>query len=131
MKPRSIIVLLVLIAAGVGGWQFLLRREPPVVKPPSEPKPSIVRPPETPAEREARWSQEAKTAFVAAITNTFPGYKRTVRTEENIVAGQPVSNWTASAVVEYVDQNGNFNRTTLFWRFGTNADSVRIIPVTY
>lgn len=131
MKLRSLIGLLVLIVAVVGGWQFFLRREPPVVKVPPKPQPSIVRPPEPPAEREERWRREAKTAFAAAITNDLPGHKRTIRTEDNIAPGISVDRWSANAAVEYVDKNGNFARTTLFWKFNTNADSIRLIPVTY
>jgi hypothetical protein len=130
MKPRNIIGLVICIVVAVGVWQFFLRREVPPVKDPGV-KPPVVRPAETQAEREARWSREAKTAFAAAITNDLPGHKRTIRTEDTIVTNQPASNWTANAAVEYVDQNGNFARTTLFWKFEISNDEVRIILVPY
>ena len=130
MKPRNIIALVIGIVVMVGVWHFFLRREPPPVKDPGE-KPPVARPVETPAEREARWVREAKTAFTAAITNDLPGHKRTIRAEDTIVTNKPVSNWTANAAVEYVDQKGEFGRTTLFWKFEINNDEVRIIPVSY
>jgi len=131
MKPRNIIVLVLCIVVVAGIWQFRPRREAQVVQDPGGEKPPPARPAETPAEREARWLREAKTAFAAAITNDVPGYKRTVRTEDTIVTNKPVSNWTASAVVEYVDKNGNFGRSTFYWKFEVNADEVRIILVPY
>lgn len=131
MKLRNIIALVLFIAVLIGVWQFRPWRETPAVKDAGGLKRPAVRPPETQSEREERWSREAKAAFVAAITNDLPGHKRTIRTEDNIVSSQPVSNWSASAVVEYVDKNGNFGRTTLFWKFETNAGDVRIIPVPY
>jgi hypothetical protein len=130
MKPRNIIGFVIFIVVAVGVWQFVLRREVPPVKDPGVKLPPA-RPAETQAEREARWSREAKTAFVAAITNDLPGHKRTIRTEDTIVSSQPVSNWTANAAVEYVDQNGNFARTTLFWKFEITNDAARIILVPY
>jgi len=131
MKPRNIIVLVICIVVGVGVWHFFLRRAAPPVKDLGGEKLPPARPAETQAEREARWSREAKTAFAAAITNDLPGHKRTIRTENTIVTSQPVSNWTANAAVEYVDQNGNFGRTTLFWKFEISNDEVRIILVPY
>lgn len=131
MKPRNIFVVVVVIGVLIGVWQFRPWREPPAVQEPSGTIRPEVRQPETQAEREERWSREARTAFVAAITNSVPGHKRTIRTEDNIVAGKPVTNWTANAVVEYVDANGNFGRTTLFWKFKTNAAEVHIVPVPY
>src|SRR6478609_65521 len=130
MKPRNIIALVIGIVVVVGVWQFFSRREAPPVKDPGEKLPPA-RPAETQAEREARWSREAKTAFAAAITNDLPGYKRTIRIEDTIVTNKPVSNWTANAAVEYVDKNGSFARTTLFWKFEIRADDVHIIPIPY
>lgn len=131
MKPRNIIALVLFIVVMVGVWQFRPWRETPAVKAPGGSKPPDVRPPETQSERQERWSREARTAFAAAITNDVPGHKRTIRTEDNIVSSKPVSNWSANAVVEYVDKNGNFGRTTLFWKFETNAGDVHIIPIPY
>lgn len=131
MKPRNIIGLVLFIVVVIGVWQFLLRREASPVKDPGVEKPPATRPAETQAEREARWSREARTAFATAITNDLPGYKRTIRTEDTIVINQPVSNWTANAAVEYVNKDGNFARTTLFWKFEISNDEVRIIPVPY
>jgi hypothetical protein len=131
MKPRNLIGLVIFIVVLVGVWQFLLRRAAPPVKDPGGDKLPAARPAETQAEREARWVREAKTVFAAAITNDLPGHKRTIRTEDTIVTNKPVSNWTANAAVEYVDQNGSFARTTLFWKFEISNDEVRIILVPY
>lgn len=130
MKPRNIIALVIGIVVVVGVWQFFPRREAPPVKDPGDNLPPA-RPAETQAEREARWVREAKIAFAAAITNDLPGHKRTIRTEDTIVTNKPVSNWTANAAVEYVDKNGSFGRTTLFWKFEIRADDVHIIPIPY
>jgi hypothetical protein len=132
MKLRNFIVLVLIIGGCVGVWWFGPWRERrpvesvggTVVLPP-------VRPPETPSEREERWVREAKTALAAAITNGVPVHKRTIRVEENIGVGRSVSDWSANAVVEFTDRNGNFGRTTLFWRFETNAAQIRLIPISY
>ena len=131
MNPRNIIALVICIVIVAGVWQFRPRREAQVVKDPVDLNLPAARPAETQAEREARWIREAKTAFAAAITNDVPGYKRTVRTEDTIVTNKPVSNWTASAVVEYVDKNGSFGRSTFYWKFEISSDEVRIILVPY
>lgn len=132
MRIRPLIILFLAMVVLAGVWVFRPRPAPPVVKEPVPKKVTITRPPETPAEREERWLREARTAFAAAVTNDVPGqHKRTIRIEDRILGGQAVSNWTASAVVEYVGKDGNFNRITLFWKFETRADAIRIIPIRY
>lgn len=131
MKLRNIFGAVVGIGVLVGIWQFGPWRAAPAVKEPNGAKQAAGHPPETQAEREERWTREARTAFATAITNAVPGHKRTIRTEDHIVAGQPVTNWTANAVVEYVDEKGNFARTTLFWKFRTNAAEVQIVLFPY
>ncbi len=131
MKLRNIFVAVLGIGVLIGVWQFGPWHAAPAVKEPNGAKRPAVPPPETQAEREERWMREARTAFATAITNAVPGHKRTIRIEDKIVAGQPVTNWTANAVVEYVDEKGNFGRTTLFWKFTTDAAEVRIVPVPY
>lgn len=86
--------------------------------------------PLTPEQRQERDAASAQTMLQSAITNDVVGYTRTIKLDDFIFTGTPVSNWWASATVEFVNQVGGVERTTLYYRFKTSFGDVRIRPVT-